>query len=67
MSKYVKLINGVIFKLEDLKMIVKQDLNDYRVILENCPTMAVATGDDVEQLEKLLNLEVLNVKPAIQS
>ena len=59
MSRYFKLPNGVVFDADRIQLIVRQELNDYIMVLENCPANPKLNGDDVDLLVKHLDITVL--------
>jgi hypothetical protein len=55
--RFIKLRNGVLFRLEDVRLISRKDLNQYNVVLDGLPMAPQADGYDVAFLET--QMEVL--------
>lgn len=54
----IKLRNGVMFRLEDVRLIARKDLNQYNIVLEGMQAMPQADGNDVEFIESLCDISV---------
>lgn len=56
MSRYIKLPNALVFNADDLLVIARQDLNDYVLVLKNCPMPLKLDAKDVGALEAYLQV-----------
>lgn len=51
MSRYLKLPNGMVFDSNEILIIARQDLNEYALLLKNCPLPFKITGSEAELIE----------------
>jgi len=63
--RFIKLSNGVIFKLDAVRMVARRDLNEYSVVLEGTTNMPRANADDVEFIEAQLDIVAMPGRLAV--
>ena len=63
MARYIKLGNGAVFSLDDVQVIVRKQLNEYAVVLRQCPVTILADLNDVESIENALEDLIVVPKP----
>lgn len=52
MSPLIRLPSGMVIDLASVRMIARKEINQYVVFLENVPSQAIITGEDIDFLVK---------------
>lgn len=66
MSRYFKLPSGMVFDSNEILIIARQDLNEYAMLLKNCPIPFKVSGADLELIENAIpGLTKLETPPKI--
>lgn len=65
-GRYIKLVNGIIFNVDDIAMIARKELNEYMIFIKGVTaTAANANGNDLDAIIALLGDNITIVeKPA---
>lgn len=63
--RLIKLTNGAILDANKIVAIARQELNEYFIILDQCPVQPKANLDDVAWLEGYLNIVAVE-KPELE-
>lgn len=58
-QKYLKLRNGAIVHLDSILVVLRKDINDYNIVLKDCPVGIRADLGDVQFLEQALDMFVV--------
>lgn len=65
-KQYIKLGNGAILAIDDIKLIGRQELNEYAIVIDGVQGLTItADGNDVDAIAALLgsSLTVVEKKP----
>ena len=65
MSRFFQLPNGVVFDLDLVQVIIREELNSYVIVLNGCQASPRCTASDVEQLVKHMNVTVIQDAPKV--
>lgn len=63
--RFIKLSNGVIFDLNQVKVIFRKDINEHAVVIDGVALTPRADAGDVEFMESLLQPLSAPEKPAV--
>ena len=65
--KLIKLRNAAVIDAERILVVIRKDLNQYQIVLKQCPVAIECDLIDLEGLEQILNIEKLPQPPVIET
>ena len=59
LSRFFQLPNGVVFDIDLVQVIIREELNSYVIVLAGCQASPRCNGSDLEQLLKHMDVTVI--------